>query len=738
MEGARPVPDVAAALIEATGGSPRTFTATVARLETWTGAPVPVELAAAAAAHAAHPDAPRRAEAACTALLVSQGVGAEALARGRHAVAAAAWDGQDPDRRPHDDGAVALWHALVVHRLDPATHLEELAALPLDPEAAAGAVRRYRHHLVQEPHRLVGRLWLPEAEAEAALLLVQLHDLLDALASEQPWRFPRSLELLFEVAEEGEPDPERGAGRPRLPRARLRVPSPAANWRSLLQVTEIEHATKRLAAGHDPEDVKRAAPAPGAAYTAYRDRLRGTIDETQAAILRLSAARIEAARAVAYEKFLEDDTLFKPGREHELLRWVSEQAAEAGLDPSVANDVAVILLTNSRLAQEGVYDRLAAELGRDRKLLNAGAETEQAERARATVPLVASPSPQLLLREHQLVAERRLAGPRATLVALQADGGLHLPPSIATHLLAGSRNLDLTATAHSDRGREALVLLRRDRALHLGHVGLLRTLAAFQRAGHHAVIAVDDLGADPEGDQQDRFDVALADLLARCGVDRAALELRSGAEALRELTEAKGFDGLALDGLVTTFGLPLRTPMRSIVRTLARVSLLAGGGVGPRDRVVVTGLDLDGEVGLAQRVRAAEGDGSLVSALYLRMVRALGPPHDGTAALDDGAVMAGTHNGRPGRLEPGDPPERVAARLATAETGGRASAREQRELGGEPDPRFCSVSSVLAVVATADEHDEVVRTCQSGERLCHDCKARATETLVSWLGRPSR
>ena len=75
-------------------------------------------------------------------------------------------------------------------------------------------------------------------------------------------------------------------------------------------------------------------------------------------------------------------------------------------------------------------------------------------------------------------------------------------------------------------------------------------------------------------------------------------------------------------------------------------------------------------------------------------------------------------------------------KVFNAFTGGRATAREQRELGGEPDK--CVIFRELLTVHFVEDDrklKELYQECRAGNILCGECKARAWEIISEWLRR---
>jgi tryptophanyl-tRNA synthetase len=80
-----------------------------------------------------------------------------------------------------------------------------------------------------------------------------------------------------------------------------------------------------------------------------------------------------------------------------------------------------------------------------------------------------------------------------------------------------------------------------------------------------------------------------------------------------------------------------------------------------------------------------------------------------------------------------DPVNESISKLMKAFTGGRATAEEQRRLGGEPDK--CPVFEVnqLHLVLDDEELRKIYEDCRSGAMLCGECKLATAERLRKFL-----
>lgn len=85
-----------------------------------------------------------------------------------------------------------------------------------------------------------------------------------------------------------------------------------------------------------------------------------------------------------------------------------------------------------------------------------------------------------------------------------------------------------------------------------------------------------------------------------------------------------------------------------------------------------------------------------------------------------------------------DPPDVVKRKIWNAFTGGRATAEEQRKLGGEPT--ICTVFQYFYFLFEEDDKKllEKEKKCISGEILCGECKAELTERVNKFLSEHRR
>ncbi len=80
-----------------------------------------------------------------------------------------------------------------------------------------------------------------------------------------------------------------------------------------------------------------------------------------------------------------------------------------------------------------------------------------------------------------------------------------------------------------------------------------------------------------------------------------------------------------------------------------------------------------------------------------------------------------------------DSPEDVDRKVSEAFTGGRISAQEQREKGGNPD--ICAVQNYRYYLFEADDKkvESIAKRCRSGDLLCGGCKGMLKDNIKSFL-----
>ena len=512
------------------------------------------------------------------------------------------------------------------------------------------------------------------------------------------------------------------------------------DWRRLAEVVEIESGVGRLLAGEDPAAVRAEMPAGGLPYAEYRGRQRAIISGSHDRILELTHARIEASRNVAAEKYLESDTIHKPAVEENLFVGARRRARQLGLSAETAEDIARLLLSNAREVQERTLNDIAQRLSRlHGQILDADSPETRTDEADIAIPsLVVRTGDQPLARENELIKELRVTGLNEAYPEQRrrfAEWFDDPHPYLLTGMTVGSRDADLFMQALTEGERcKVLGTVAIDGPMHLGHGALTSVLAHFQGMGAEITIGFrDELGDLDEAQRIMQEDLLLMGA-AGLDVDQVNSYLQQTNPSIISTAFELG-EAIPLSMLNSALGLRLRDSATDTFRPLLLLADIlhaqqpeAGG---PCRTLVLDNIGGDVYVRMARNV--AERFGFVKpSALYLRQVRNLTTYSDPQTG---GSVEVMTNRVPPGRVAYDDDPADIRRRIGRAYTGGRGTLEEQREKGGNPDPRVCSVSSLHAFFATPDpeEYAQLQSRCRSGELLCGECKASAADGLLEYM-----
>ncbi len=506
----------------------------------------------------------------------------------------------------------------------------------------------------------------------------------------------------------------------------------------------IEQAIAAILAGADPKEIKAGLDVPPAVFEQYLAIQRDIISTSHDRILELLQARIAAAQRVAVEKYLAGDTIHKPFMEDRLFSRARHQARRVGLPPETAEDVARLVLAKAREVQERTLNDIAARLSQLHGEILDAESVQPAETDIGIPSHVVRTGDQPLARETALIKEFRLTGlsheypdqQRAFLDWFETP-----PPLAAKGMLAGSRDNDLFLQALLGGDRcVVMASLAPTGPLHVGQGALIDLLAHYQRLGAQVVLTFNDMETVAlRGQQPAAAAAAMRDILRDCaalGLDVGAADVyaQSQCSAVAQLAYEVGAK-LRVNIINSALGLRLSDSVSATFLPLIYAADILypqrSGGGGRCRTQVIGGLERDVYVRLARNL--AESCGFYRPAgLYVRAAKSLTTYVDPrTAAAVD--VM---HGGLPqGALFYRDDPAVIRRKVMTAVTGGRATVAEHRRLGGNPDPRVCSVSSLMALqaVPAPDEYAAIQQACRSGQLLCKDCKARTADRLVEQL-----
>ena len=655
---------------------------------------------------AGRPDAPDRArDSAAVAAAWLRGADApEQFVAGVCHALLAAW-AADPDVNDAGANGRLLWHAAQLDLVSVERHSDYLKDAPSAGHQRGLCLFAYRRDCLMPALGMRERLSIPEAVATYDERMFRLALWLD--------KQPASL-----------------------------VPT---DWRRLAEVSQVERGVSRLLTGEDPAQVRAEMPTGGLPYAEYRGRQRAIIAGSHDRILELTHARIEASRNVAAEKYLESDTIHKPAVEENLFVNARRRARQIGLSSETAEDIARLLLSNAREVQERTLNDIAQRLSQlHGQILDADSPETSTNEADIAIPsLVVRSGAQPLARENGLIKELRITGLNEAYPEQRerfAQWFEEPHPYMLTGQIVGSRDADLFMQAMQDGQRcKVIATMSTDGPMHLGHMALGNLLIYF-----HAMGAEISLGFHDESESRDTARANVLErlmTLAAAGLDvnrlHAYLQLDRSevVQTAFQLGEAT-----PLSVLNSALGVRLNSSATDTFLPLLRLADILHTQQpeygGPCRTLVIDGIGGDVYVRMARNLADRFG---LVkpSALYLRMMRGLTTYDDpGTGS----AIEVMTNAVPQGRITYDDSPEDVRRRIGRAYTGGRPTLAEQREKGGNPDPRICSVSSLHAFHATPepDAYAALQERCRSGELLCGRCKESATHNLLEYLQKHRR
>ena len=673
------------------------------------------------------------------------------------AIQGADWSGDEEDGRPMTDEDLVVWHARRLDIVSVERHVDFLVQTPTRGRGNAGVSYQerdqhlftYRNEYVMAALNLRGRLWLPGSTEIFDELYESLEAFLDNLAMVRIERLPVQLRYLIEG----------------LPKSRKRLLP--ASWRRLREVTLVQDGVRRILSGEDPQAVRVTMPPPGLPYVEFRGRQRTLISTSHDIILQMAQQRILASQAVAAEKYLESDTLHKPEVEENLFVSARRRGKQLGLNPETAEDIARLLLSKAREVQERTMNQIALRLSRlHGEILDASSpETRLSESDIAIPSLVLRTGGQPLAREDELIKELRLTGLTDAYPGQNAeflkwyDNPHHY---LEKGLVVGSRDIDLFLQALFGNERcKVIANFTPTGPLHLGHGALVNLLAYYQQLGAEVVITFNDLDVllqDISGylrrvkpktaptkslmEIADDSKTKSRGLVAEYFKQFAALGLDLDHDSFTQLSRNDVVDlalelgsQIPINVLNSALGLRMNDsstdtflPLVYIADILHQQAEKYGG---PCRTLVLSGLERDVYVRMARNIAEKFGF-QKPSALYLRMAKSLATYEEPATAAAVDVMTAAVPQGA---IFYEDDADTIRRKIRHAYTGGRKTQEEQRRLGGNPDSRVCSVSSLLAFhgVTDPEEYRQIQTSCRAGTLLCGECKANATERIVEYI-----
>lgn len=523
-------------------------------------------------------------------------------------------------------------------------------------------------------------------------------------------------------------------------------------WMGTMEPLSLETAVEKILRGEDPHQIKAAYERQEGEFEAFLARQREVIrNQAGQQLIEAVLVRILAAERVAAAKFLEGQTIHKADVESRLIEWARAYAREryAQLGPigtkagarefeQAAEDLIRATLSKARRFQEMRYNAITAELlRRHKETFDAENDVTEEDDYEVSVQPMSSPEiAQMLARERELVKEFRVADlsrPERRRELLRFFPHPHR--FMERGLVIGGRDVAEFMRVMERVGASYCSVIcgfSPHRRMHLGHAVMFELLAYFQKLGARVVIPIGDLKASilhatPRRDIQEHTIHFLTHLMA-LGLDLDAADIYSQWHRREVLSLAMEIGRSMKMGVINSaLGVDMASsvsrvfcPLIEVADILHRQRREHGGD---RHTLVVHGLDQDVYVRLARQV-AERMKFRKPAALYLRFVKGLKQYQDAvTGGLVD-KMSSGSPNSA---LYYDDPPEDVRRKVRRAVTGG------DQGIGGNPDPRVCAVSSLMAffTVAETAEYEAICCECREHRLRCMDCKARCAEALVA-------
>lgn len=312
---------------------------------------------------------------------------------------------------------------------------------------------------------------------------------------------------------------------------------------------------------------------------------------------------------------------------------------------------------------------------------------------------------------------------------------IHLIPApphfIRREVVFGHRDLELILNAIKEgRGFAVMSGIKPTGDFHLGALLTAREIVYFQKLGGFGVYCIADIEAYEDNDipyeESEKVAVSnVADILALGFDPKEGYIYRQSKEArVKDLAFLFG-RGVTLATMTAIYGeRHMGLYMSALVQAgdILLPQLPEFGG--PKPTLVPVGIDQDPHIrftrDLAQKFHAKYGFYA-PSATYHRIVKGL----DGSPKMSKRNPM--------GYFTLNEDPDSVKVKILQAFTGGRATVKEQRELGGEPEK--CPIYDLNMFYFVEDDQKviELYMSCKNGKLLCGECKMRTVEVVLSFI-----
>ncbi|RLF18420.1 MAG: tryptophan--tRNA ligase [Thermoprotei archaeon] len=305
------------------------------------------------------------------------------------------------------------------------------------------------------------------------------------------------------------------------------------------------------------------------------------------------------------------------------------------------------------------------------------------------------------------------------------------PHFLRRGIIFGHRDLELILEAAKKNEPFAVMSgIKPTGDFHLGTLLTMREIIYFQKAGGLAVYCIADIEAYEDNnipfDESRQIAIGnIADALA-LGLDpkRAYIYRQSKERRVKDLAYLFG-RGITLSTITAIYGERHLGLYMSALIQVADILLpqLKDLG-GPKPTVVPVGIDQDPHIRFARDVahRFHEKLGFIPpSSTYHRIMRGL----DGSPKMSKRNPMS--------YFTLNEDLESIKWKLMNAYTGGRATAKEQRELGGIPEQ--CCIYELCVFYFVEDDKEllDMYMKCRRGEVLCGDCKIKVVEKVIKFI-----
>ncbi|RLF10646.1 MAG: tryptophan--tRNA ligase [Thermoprotei archaeon] len=305
------------------------------------------------------------------------------------------------------------------------------------------------------------------------------------------------------------------------------------------------------------------------------------------------------------------------------------------------------------------------------------------------------------------------------------------PAFIRRGVVFGHRDLDVVLNA-AKRGEPFAVMsgIKPTGDFHLGSLLTMKEIVYFQKLGGFGVYCIADVEAYEDNNipfEESRLIAVdnIADALA-LGFDprRGYIYRQSREPRVKDLAYLFG-KGVTLATITAIYGERHLGLYMSALIQVADILLpqLSDFG-GPKPTVIPVGVDQDPHIRFARDIahRFRERFGFVPpAATYHKIMRGL----DGSPKMSKRSPMS--------YFTLNEDLDSVKWKLMNAYTGGRATAREQRELGGVPEQCCIYELCLFHFIEDDDRLAEMYRRCRAGEVLCGECKAEVVEIVVNFL-----